>query len=162
MMIMVVVMMMMILNKALTCIVIKEALVSPPLSNDCQLIIPDKFLHIAGWRLPTVGLLPPRHLHQSIQISCPLSPHLSPSASARCVCPPGPAWSPGSGPSPQSWHCRLLRVPGVTRLQLVGVRSHHHHRVETHRVPGVYGAVLVLGTCSSSCTSDYNQSETSH
>ena len=37
---------------------VKLALVSPPLSNDGQLIIPDELLHVAGGRLGPVGFLP--------------------------------------------------------------------------------------------------------
>ena len=50
--------MMMIMIMMFTCIVIKLALVSPPLRDDGEFIIPDEFLHVAGSRLGPVGFLP--------------------------------------------------------------------------------------------------------
>ena len=41
-----------------TCVVLKLALVSPPLSNDGQFVVPDELLHVAGGRLGPVGFLP--------------------------------------------------------------------------------------------------------
>ena len=45
-----------------TCVVIKLALVCPPLSYDGELLVPHEFLHVAGSRLGPVSLLPPGHL----------------------------------------------------------------------------------------------------
>ena len=44
-----------------TCVVLKLALVSPPLCNHGQFIIPHHLLHVAGSRLGPVGLLPAGH-----------------------------------------------------------------------------------------------------
>ena len=111
--------MMMMVVREFTCVVIKLALVCPPLSYDGELLVPHEFLHVAGSRLGPVSLLPPGHLPPQLVVFV---------------------------------HQGLLGSLGEVSLNGLGSAGLRRSLVETHSVGAVYGAVLSLGTNSSSST----------